>query len=363
LLGSFHAHAQGAAGISALIRMAAQEGGMSTMTLTRNLLRQVEYAGQSSSGSVAALVRVVRSDPNFNRVKGSIGNGNESALDALGPKAQEALLQIGRNSVFKNISTSPPLSPTGKIKVAVKGERATRAEQLLQRPLNPMQQIAIEKAHWVGAGEAGKEPGTRASLYNYTYGQIRQKHQILSGAGFTKEEIKTLMDNEVVGLFDVFRRNESLEYHAYAKKILSEIDSKEGMVRLSFPEFYSEDFFVIEFEDRYLAHYLDSKQSVAYTREDLENRIAGHYAAVRFIERTPVVISMDWSQTSEVPWPTPPFEVGERLSVAAGYELTGTVVKTGNGYLILETEPGHFSVVPYNHKTMNSITRAKVGEG
>ncbi|HEY8279931.1 MAG TPA: hypothetical protein VIH99_09920, partial [Bdellovibrionota bacterium] len=57
---------------------------------------------------------------------------------------------------------------------------------------------SIERAHNVGLGQVGRD-GDLAGLGNYTDAQLREKSKILQNAGFTSEERRALMENEVVG--------------------------------------------------------------------------------------------------------------------------------------------------------------------
>lgn len=58
---------------------------------------------------------------------------------------------------------------------------------------------AIERAHRVGDGQLGADGRTPAALGNYTRRQIVDKKNILEEAGFTREEIRALMREGVVG--------------------------------------------------------------------------------------------------------------------------------------------------------------------
>jgi hypothetical protein len=136
-LGSFTAQAQpGAAGVEALVRLAATNGGTSAAEVTRSLMTQVERQAASAAASAPnALSQAVKNDPLYIFTKGNI---DENALRYLGPEAQKALIQIGRSTTFKGIasttefanqlqfvsslsraSETTSLSATSQIKVAV----------------------------------------------------------------------------------------------------------------------------------------------------------------------------------------------------------------------------------------------------
>jgi hypothetical protein len=131
-LGSLTAHAQGLA-LQKVIALASAQGKTSSAAVTRSLLTQVE-------GSSSALAQAVKNDPLYIFNKGSL---NEESLRYLGNEAQSALLQIGKATTFKGISSLPefesalrsvgslehaadnvPLSKNGKIKTAVDPELA-----------------------------------------------------------------------------------------------------------------------------------------------------------------------------------------------------------------------------------------------
>ena len=81
------------------------------------------------------------------------------------------------------------------------GDSRTLAQQSLNRNLNDKELLAIEKAHLVGLGKKGKDGGLARKGY-YTQAQLKEKRNILTQAGFSKAEIRTLMEKGVVG-FDL----------------------------------------------------------------------------------------------------------------------------------------------------------------
>lgn len=91
----------------------------------------------------------------------------------------------------------PFISPT--MKAFADARRLQRAEAVLERPITPAQRNAITRAHEVGAGKVGRD-GTQAAVGNYTLAQLREKAKILKDAGLSKEEVRTLMENSIVGL-------------------------------------------------------------------------------------------------------------------------------------------------------------------
>ena len=96
--------------------------------------------------------------------------------------------------------------------------RLNEAESLLGRNLDRNQRDAVIQAHEVGRGEVGRD-GTPARIGNYTQAHLHQKARILKEQGFREGEIRTLMENGIVGLSevesrgfmgivaDIFRRN------------------------------------------------------------------------------------------------------------------------------------------------------------
>jgi hypothetical protein len=73
------------------------------------------------------------------------------------------------------------------------------AENILNKSLSESQTQAIINAHNIGTGEPGRD-GSPAAVGNYTYIQLLQKTRILRQAGFTRNEVRTLMENKVVGM-------------------------------------------------------------------------------------------------------------------------------------------------------------------
>ncbi len=77
--------------------------------------------------------------------------------------------------------------------------RLNEARHVLERDLTPQQRRAVIEAHEVGQNEPGKD-GSPARIGNYTQAQLRQKARILKNQGFNQREIRTLMENGIVGL-------------------------------------------------------------------------------------------------------------------------------------------------------------------
>lgn len=73
------------------------------------------------------------------------------------------------------------------------------AENILNKSLSEPQIQAIINAHNIGTGEPGRD-GSPAAVGNYTYIQLLQKTRILRQAGFTQNEVRTLMENKIVGI-------------------------------------------------------------------------------------------------------------------------------------------------------------------
>ena len=82
-----------------------------------------------------------------------------------------------------------------------RAERKKLGESSLSKELTPQQVEALEQAHLVGKGQAGKD-GTPAGIGNYTEDQIRKKAKILEDADFSLEERRKLMKDGVVGSSD-----------------------------------------------------------------------------------------------------------------------------------------------------------------
>lgn len=76
--------------------------------------------------------------------------------------------------------------------------RISEAQILLKRNLNEDQSRAILAAHEVGKGEIGKN-GKPAGIYNYSFRQLLEKKRILHSAGFSKNEVRLLMEKKIVG--------------------------------------------------------------------------------------------------------------------------------------------------------------------
>jgi hypothetical protein len=135
-LGSLTAHAQGVA-LQRVITLASTQGKTSTSMVMKDLFSQVE-------GASGALAQTVKNDPLYVFSRGSM---TEESLQYLGVEAQNALLQIGKNTTFKSISSlsefqnaessvrslsraseGVSLSANGKVKVAVSPELAIEQE-------------------------------------------------------------------------------------------------------------------------------------------------------------------------------------------------------------------------------------------
>ena len=86
-----------------------------------------------------------------------------------------------------------------KTTIQMEQGRIRNAELALGKNLIPTKEKAVIKAHNIGKGLPGKD-GTPARLGNYTRAQLRQKANILREAGFSKKEIRNLMENGIVGL-------------------------------------------------------------------------------------------------------------------------------------------------------------------
>ena len=94
---------------------------------------------------------------------------------------------------------SMPLTIPG-LGLLVKSLRGVRgqAQRALGRKVTAAEAKAIKEAHLVGRGQKGLD-GKAARIGNYTQAQIRRKAEVLRKAGLNKEEVRTLMEKEVVG--------------------------------------------------------------------------------------------------------------------------------------------------------------------
>ncbi len=107
-------------------------------------------------------------------------------------------LQSGRAKT-RSLDQASSLLSEGRQLVAQRSQSAAaRAANALGRPLTERQKTAVEEAHLVGNGENGKD-GSPARINNYTQAQIRQKNLILTQAGFSRPDIRKLMQDGIVG--------------------------------------------------------------------------------------------------------------------------------------------------------------------
>ncbi len=79
-------------------------------------------------------------------------------------------------------------------------ERINQAVKAIGRKATDKEASAVHKAHEIGMGEVGKDGISAAKIGNYTQAQILKKARILKVAGFNSSEIRSLMENGVVGL-------------------------------------------------------------------------------------------------------------------------------------------------------------------
>ena len=112
---------------------------------------------------------------------------------------RKALTVSGKGG--KTISRGTKLPTNKKISDQKKllKKRVSRASSLLGRDLNEIQKQAIKEAHYVGVLQRGKDGVSPARLGNYTQAQLREKNRILKESGFSKEEIRKLMEKSIVG--------------------------------------------------------------------------------------------------------------------------------------------------------------------
>ena len=109
-----------------------------------------------------------------------------------------------------------------------------KASVSLGKTLNEEQLSAIEDAHLSGWGKKGKD-GTPARIGNYTEAQLREKARILKVAGFSKAEIRKLMEDGVVG-YKGLTAAEMFETFGFKK--MEKITQTEGLLRHLLDEVY-----------------------------------------------------------------------------------------------------------------------------
>lgn len=81
---------------------------------------------------------------------------------------------------------------------AMELERVARANQVLTREISPAQMRALIEAHRIGLGELGRD-GQDASVGTYTWSQLRRKADHLIARGFSRSEIRLLMETGILG--------------------------------------------------------------------------------------------------------------------------------------------------------------------
>lgn len=81
---------------------------------------------------------------------------------------------------------------------AMELERVARANKILARELSAEQRRALVEAHRIGLGELGRD-GQEASVGHYTWSQLRRKADHLMARGFSRVEIRLLMEAGILG--------------------------------------------------------------------------------------------------------------------------------------------------------------------
>lgn len=200
-------------------------GGLRTARMAAQGEKIAARLGALDNASVAGLSKAERKmvDAYVDslKVRQALEQARGPALDSLGGAARaagegkslEALKLAGKGAGqaawnWKRLAVSPGLTPAERelLQSATRSEgalgkalsAADEAERVLGRTLTPAEREAVEKAHTVGLGEAGKD-GTPARVYNYTQPQLRQKTEILKGGDFDSADIRKLMESHVVG--------------------------------------------------------------------------------------------------------------------------------------------------------------------
>ncbi len=126
-------------------------------------------------------------------------------------KLRSMALRLGFKKSLKNYSKQQlaklilSLKNTANIalgkKLSAKADKVLRnefAEVIVGRSLNKTEKEAVWLAHLVGWGKKGKN-GKLAGYNNYTKAQLKEKFQILKKAGFSDDEIRSLIRNGIVG--------------------------------------------------------------------------------------------------------------------------------------------------------------------
>jgi hypothetical protein len=81
---------------------------------------------------------------------------------------------------------------------AMELERLARASEVLSREISAVQRRALIEAHRIGLGELGRD-GQDASVGHYTWSQLRRKADHLMARGFSRTEIRLLMEAGILG--------------------------------------------------------------------------------------------------------------------------------------------------------------------
>ena len=153
-----------------------------------------QISKEANASSLKKFIAEVAANPGKYLIK---GKAQISALEKAAKDASALTLPNGE-------SLTPFLAKIddsiGKVnRLNDERDRLAKADKILGRSLNQAEQKSILEAHYIGVGETGKD-GAAASLGNYNFGQIRQKVEALQTAGFSKDEIKILMEQNVTGM-------------------------------------------------------------------------------------------------------------------------------------------------------------------
>ena len=152
------------------------------------------------------------------------------------------LLASKKNDILKSASSS---------QISQFNKRQQLAKSVLKRNLTDKQKIAVIKAHEVGLKEKGLDGGP-AGIGNYTMAQLKRKSEVLKEAGFSSQEIRSLMEKGVVGISiggftKLFKRELLLTEKPYYNKFREQFNAgkineehKYVVFKLEEEEFYGE---------------------------------------------------------------------------------------------------------------------------
>jgi len=160
------------------------------------ILLSASGAGLSGMGVVKDIKQMSSTKKIAERIKKEGG----SSGDVIDAQAQAKIENAYNQALLIADLTSFSMMVNGVLQLTGRPHlQSKKASELLKRPLTLKQQLAIEKAHLIGKGELGRDGVHPAAIGNYTFAQLRGKAEILKTANFSKQEIRQLMENGIVG--------------------------------------------------------------------------------------------------------------------------------------------------------------------